>query len=204
LNGAAFVALTILSPQQALRRLDELSAVLVDNGVAYYEAVETIFRGWCLAAIGDYDGATSLLTTGMAAYRATGSQLYLSGFLRMSAEAHCWAGRNEIAMDMIQESMAIMEATSQRWDQAEILRVRAMLLRERGEHIAAERDLRQACAVARAQSARLWELRASCDLAELLSARGSMGTARAVLIPVIESFAEQPEVSDLRRARALF
>ena len=45
LNGAAFVALTIVSPQAALQRLDELRALLVDNGIAYYDAVETIFRG---------------------------------------------------------------------------------------------------------------------------------------------------------------
>ena len=60
LNGAAFVALTIVSPQAALARLDEQRALLADNGIAYYEAVETIFRGWCLASDGptrERDGA---------------------------------------------------------------------------------------------------------------------------------------------------
>ncbi len=203
LNGAAFVALTIDSPQAALRRLDELSAVLADNGIAYYDAVETIFRGWCLAATGEFDRAMSLLTTGMSAYRATGSLLYLSGFLRMSAEAHSWAGRDGEAMDLIKESLSIVESTDQRWDEAEIRRVHGTLLRARGDGAAAEKAFHGARAVARKQGAKLWELRASCALAELLHAQGSPAKARDVLNLLIESFGAQADVPDLRRARTL-
>jgi tetratricopeptide (TPR) repeat protein len=203
LNGAAFVALTINTPDVALRKLDELASILSDNGIAYYEAVETIFRGWCFAAMGEFEKAMPLLSSGMDAYRETGSRLYLSGFLRMSAEAHCWAGRCDIAMDMIQESTAVMESTTQWWDQAEILRVQAMLMRSSGDRDAAEDNLRKACAVARKQGARLWELRASCDLTDLLLMRGEAPTGHTVLTSVLEKFAEQTDVPDLLRARTI-
>ena len=203
LNGAAFVALTIISPQTALQRLDELRAMLVDYGIAYYDAVETVFRGWCLAAMGQFAPALALLDSGMAAYRATGSRLYLSGFLRMSAEAHGWAGRANAAMDLIGESIAVMEATDQRWDEAEIHRVHGVLLRAAGDGDGARRALDHACAVARRQDARLWELRAACDLAELIRVRGSSAEADALLRPILDWFEPAGSFPDLTRARAL-
>jgi len=200
LNGAAFVALTIDSPEQGLCRLDELAAVLADSGIAYYDAVESIFRGYCQAAMGAFDAGLPLLARGMAAYRQTGSRLYLSGFLRMSAEAHCRAGRTREAADLIGESVAVMEATDQRWDEAEIHRVRGVLLRAAGDEGAAQDAFVHACGVARRQSARLWELRAACDLADLLLARGAPVEARALLAPVVGGFDASAQTPDLTRA----
>ena len=203
LNGAAFVALTIDSPEEALRRLDELSATIADYGIAYYEAVKTIFRGWCLAATDEFDDGMPLLHAGVSAYKATESKLYLSGFLRMSAEAHARAGEDGEAMRLIEESLSIMESTDQRWDEAEIHRVHGTLLRGRGEHHAAEKAFRKACVVARAQGAKLWELRASCALAELLAARGAPAEARAALGPAVAAFGDRVDAPDLTRARIL-
>jgi tetratricopeptide (TPR) repeat protein len=203
LNGAAFVALTIDTPGVALDRLDELAQVLADNGMVYYEAVERIFRGYCRAKLGEYDAAVPLLVSGLDAYRATSSVLYLSGFLRMSAEAHGWAGRHDTAMDLIREATAIMESTGQLWDKAEILRVHGRLLHAGGDRGAAEKLFREACAVARTQGARLWELRAACELADLLREGGSPGAARAALKRVVGTFEDGEAVIDLRRARAM-
>ena len=203
LNGAAFVALTVVSPQVALQRLDEFRTLLVDYGIAYYDAVETVFRGWCLAAMGQFAPALALLDIGMAAYRATGSRLYLSGFLRMSAEAHGWAGRANAAMDLITESIEVMEATDAALDEAEIHRVHGVLLRTAGDGDGARRALDQACTVARRQHAKLWELRAASDLAELIHARGSSKEASALLQPIVDWFGPDARFPDLTRAQAL-
>ncbi len=88
LCGRAFVTLTLGTPVEALRDIEELEAVLADNGIAYYEAVASILRGWCLAAQGRFESGLPLIACGLAAYRAAGTMLYVSGFLRMSAEAH--------------------------------------------------------------------------------------------------------------------
>jgi len=170
LNGAAFVALTIDTPQAGLERLDELAAILADNGIAYYEAVQPIFRGWCLAAQGRFGEALPLLESGLCAYRATHTVLYLPGFLRMSAEAHASAGRIPEALRAIEESMAIQQATGQGWDAAEIQRVHGVILRAGGDKAGAERALRRACAIAARQGARLWEQRAARSLSDLLVA----------------------------------
>ena len=201
LNGAAFVALTIDTPQQGLVRLDELAAVLADSGIAYYDAVESIFRGYCHAAAGAFDLALPLLARGMAAYRATGSLLYLSGFLRMSAEAHVSAGHVGQAQEMIGEALTIMEASNQRWDEAETHRVHGIVLRAADDEDSAERALRNALAVAQRQGAQLWALRAALSLADLLHARRDVAQAHAVLGPVVAGFDASADTPDLTRAR---
>jgi len=81
--------------------------------------------------------------------------------------------------------------------------VHGALLSGRGERDAAEKAFRKACALARAQGAKLWELRASRDLAELLSARGAPAEARAALESAVAAFDDRVDAPDLRRARTL-
>jgi hypothetical protein len=96
-----------------------------------------------------------------------------------------------------------MEATDQRWDEAEIHRVQGLLLRAAGGGDGARRALDHACAVARRQDAKLWELRAACDLAELIRVRGSSAEADALLRPILDWFEPAGSFPDLTRARAL-
>jgi class 3 adenylate cyclase/tetratricopeptide (TPR) repeat protein len=201
LNGAAFVALTIDTPEAALKRLDELQAVLADQGIAYYEAIETVFRGCVLAACGELERSRPLLIDGMRAYRATGSRLYLSGVLRMSAEALLCSGETAEAKRLMEESMAITESSGQRWDEAEAHRVHGRVLQALGDAPGAEAEFQRALSVARSQGARLWELRASLSLARLVT--DGAAAARVPLSSVLELFAGEPDVPDLHAARAL-
>jgi tetratricopeptide (TPR) repeat protein len=203
LTGAAFVALTIDTPQVGLQRLDELNDLLADNGIAYYEAVQTVFRGYCLAALDRFDEARPLLKSGLAAYRATESVFYLSGFLRMAAEAYGRAGNFDDAMPMIEEAISIMQATDQRWDEADIFRVQGTLLRAMGDAGAAEKAFRRARSVAVKQRARLWELRASTSLAEVLREQGSREEGAALLRTTLGLFDNSLDLPDLRRGRVL-
>lgn len=203
LNGASFLALTIDSPRDALARLDELMPLLEEHGIAYYGAVGVLFRGWCLAALGEHADAEALLRKGMAAYRATGSRLYLSGFLRMSAEAHGRIGRPTIALEQIHEAFQLMYATSQRWDEAEIHRVHGGLLLAAGDADGAAASYRRALAIARAQDAGLWELRAASDLAMFDAGRGERQRALALLHPVCGKFDSQSASADFAHARTL-
>jgi predicted ATPase len=203
LNGAAFVALTIESPHAGLRCLDELMPLLEEQGIAYYGAVGLLFRGWCLAALGEAAEAEARLREGMAAYRATGTTLYLSGFLRMSAEAHARIGRNSAALEQIHEAFQVMEATSQRWDEAEIHRVHGGLLLAAGDAEGAAASFRRAQAIARQQGAGLWELRATCDLARLRAEQGAWREAHDLVARVYAGFDGQADAPDVRGARSL-
>ena len=66
-----------------------------------------------------------------------------------------------------------------------------------------ETEFRRALEIARSQSARLFELRAACDLTRLRRAQGRLAEARDLLAPVYASFTEGFAFPDLVEARAL-
>ena len=56
----------------------------------------------------------------------------------------------------------------------------------------------QSLDLSRRQGARAWELRTATDFAALLAAQGQSESARALLRPVFEQFAEGFDTADLR------
>jgi predicted ATPase len=58
-------------------------------------------------------------------------------------------------------------------------------------------------AVAQAQGAKLWELRAATSLARLRAEQGQRATAHNWLAPVYDWFTEGFDTADLKDARAL-
>jgi predicted ATPase len=69
--------------------------------------------------------------------------------------------------------------------------------------VAAEASLHQAIAVARRQSAKLWELRASTSLARLWRDQGKRTEARDLLAPIYGWFTEGFDTPVLQDAKAL-
>ena len=67
----------------------------------------------------------------------------------------------------------------------------------------AETDFERALAVASAQQAKSWELRASMSLARLWRDQGKMSQARELLAPVYGWFSEGFDTRDLKEAKAL-
>ena len=69
--------------------------------------------------------------------------------------------------------------------------------------MAAEASLHQAIAVARRQSAKLWELRASTSLARLWRDQGKRTETRDLLAPIYGWFTEGFDTPVLQDAKAL-
>ncbi|MBV8450900.1 MAG: hypothetical protein JOZ29_01330 [Deltaproteobacteria bacterium] len=67
----------------------------------------------------------------------------------------------------------------------------------------AEASFREAIEVARKQSAKLHELRATNSLARLLAKRGKRDEARAMLAEIYGWFNEGFDTADLRKAKTL-
>jgi hypothetical protein len=63
--------------------------------------------------------------------------------------------------------------------------------------------LLQAIEIARTQGARMLELKALIDLAQLLKERGRLAEVRQRLALFVQSFAEGTDMPDIIRARAL-
>jgi predicted ATPase len=79
-----------------------------------------------------------------------------------------------------------------------------LLLRQEASNAQrAEVFLREAVEIARRQSAKSWELRATTSLARLLSNQGKRAEARAMLAGIYGWFTEGFDTADLKDAKAL-
>ncbi|MGH9642101.1 MAG: ATP-binding protein, partial [Terriglobales bacterium] len=202
LNGAAFVELTLGDYAAAVRHLDELDATLEDHGIAYYRPMSRMFRGWCLVAQGEPLVGLQHLARGLATYRAAGTEVYVPAFLRFLAEAYRAAGQPEKALTQLDEAARIMVASNAHGDEGEMLRVRGLCLLDLNDLLGAEKCLRAAIEVAHEKSAKLWELRAATDLANLLRSRGRSAEAHQMVLAVCGLFPADT-AADVAGARAL-
>jgi predicted ATPase len=101
--------------------------------------------------------------------------------------------------------MTAVETTKERWYEAEINRIQgeiALKLPELGS-AQAEAYFERALAVAQAQQAKSWELRAAMSMARFLYDQGMREKARAVLTPIYGSFTEGFDTHDLKQAKTL-
>src|SRR5262249_25634016 len=74
----------------------------------------------------------------------------------------------------IGEAMTAMEATKERWYEAEVYRMAGEITLKSPECVTkAEAYFQHALVIARAQQAKSWELRAALSMARLLSARAN-------------------------------
>jgi predicted ATPase len=121
----------------------------------------------------------------------------------LQAEALALTGELQRAQELIDESLEQLGQGEERADCAEVLRLKGWVLIQQGDFDAAEKSLRTAIEVARAQQARSWELRAATTLARLLADQGDGSSARALLSPIYGWFTEGFETKDLRAAKAL-
>ena len=174
-----------------------------EYGFPYWSSIATIHLGWALA-MGD-GGETGLerMGAGLAAYRRTGATLALPWFLGMLAEAQRSAGRCEAAAQTLDDALAMVERTSERFYGAELHRLRGLLLAEQGADEDAETHLTRALSIAHEQQARGWSLRAATSLAQLWVEQGRRIEAHDLLTPVYGWFTEGFGTADLKEAKAL-
>jgi predicted ATPase len=106
---------------------------------------------------------------------------------------------------VLAEAHALVEQHEERWWEAEIHRLRGvLLLRQSGTPQAeAEAWLQRALDVARRQEAKSLELRAAMSLSRLWQQQGKGAEARALLAPVYGWFTEGFDTADLQEATAL-
>ena len=81
--------------------------------------------------------------------------------------------------------------------------MRGYLLNATGDQAAAEQSYHQALAVARRQSAKLFELRTATSLARQWRDQGKRSEARDLLAAIYNWFTEGFDTPDLKQAKAL-
>jgi adenylate cyclase len=126
-----------------------------------------------------------------------------SGVLYSLAEAQATAGRPEDGLRTLDEALALVETTGERYYEAELNRLKGELLLMQDKVDEAEDSFHKAIDVARRQSARSWELRAAINLARLWHRQGKTGEAQQTLSKIYNWFTEGFDTRDLKEAKAL-
>jgi predicted ATPase len=146
-----------------------------------------------------------MLTSGIAAYRSTGSTNWVPLHLSYLAIADAGLDQFEEAWRCIAEALNAVETTKERWCEAEIHRIAGdiTLLSPEPDGAKAEVYFEHALSVAREQHAKSWELRAAMSMARLCRDQGKRQQAHDLLAPVYGWFTEGFETLDLKEAKAL-
>jgi predicted ATPase len=191
------------SAPAVLARAEELEALVAEQSFRGLPGAGLAYRGWCRAASGQTQEGIALLDQVLAAQRSNEQRLYVPWQLSLLADAYRRAGRTAAALARVEEALAAANAYQERWGEAEIHRLRGELLLDAEDHAAAEGCFRTAIDIARHQNAKLFELRASVSLAEMLRDQGKRTEARDLLAPVYHWFIEGFDTPDLSEAKAL-
>jgi predicted ATPase len=183
-----------------LRVADEQLALATEHGPEHFRMWALIKRGWSLAGLGRADDGIPLIAAGL---RGFGFVSYRPGALTLLADACRMAGQWQAALAHLAEARHLAEETEVRFFLAETLRLTGEVLLATGDAAAAEARYREAIAVAKSQSAKLWELGAAMSLARLWRDRGKRREAHALLAPVYSWFTEGFGTPVLQEAKTL-
>ncbi len=195
---------------------DALAAISAE-GAAFCERQRLGFFGpwlrimqvWAAAQNGDPIESVAAMRDALARYTATHTKLMRPYFRGLMGRLLLQAARPQDAAAEIETALQNIAETGEWWWQPEIRRLHAeCLLALSPDHTpdhtaAAEGELRQAIAEAGQSGARMLELRAATNLAQLLSVRGEGAAARTLLAPRVETFSEGFATPDFMAAREL-
>jgi predicted ATPase len=181
---------------------DELAALAEEKGTLFWKAFGIMNQGCVRALIGQPLDAVRMITSG---WQSTGATMWMPFFLSYLARAHAELGKFEDAWCSICEAMATIETSKERWCEAEVHRIAGeiTLLAPEPDAARAEAYFERALAIARAQRAKSWQLRAAMSMARLWRAQDKGDDARNLLAPIYGWFTEGFATLDLKEAKAL-
>jgi predicted ATPase len=184
---------------------NELVALADETRSLYWQARGTCLKGLLFALSDRPAEAVHTLTSGMAARLATGSTAFGPTYLSHLAAAHADLGRFDDAWRCVREAATAVETSKERWYEAEVNRIAGGIALKSPEPDAAKAEgyFERAFAVARAQQAKSWELRAAMSMARLWRDQGKRDEARDLLAPVYGWFTEGFDTRDLKEAKTL-
>ena len=184
--------------------LNELVALAEEKGAPFRKAEGVLRRGYILTLTGAAK-AVEIVTAGIDLWRSAGSTIFTPEQEFMLAIAHADSGQFDDAWCCIDKAITAMHATKERWCEAEAYRVAGEIALKSPQRDEAKAlvHFEHSLAIARAQQAKSWELRAAMSLAQLLSDQGKRQAARDLLAPIYDWFTEGFDTSDLRKAKAL-
>jgi len=201
---AGYLHLFRREPDAAVEHSRMLTLLASEHGLSHYAPFAEILAGWTLVQQGEpRERGIESIKKGIAAWRSLDSALALPWFLGELAEALRSIGRCDKALDVLCDALRQTERSGEDQVAPELHRIVGMIALTQGRCVEAEESFRQAIEIARTQSARMWELRATMSLARLLAKQGRRDEASVMLAEIYGWFTEGFDTADLKDAKAL-
>ena len=184
---------------------DAVMALAEAHGLALRLEQGRMLRGWALAMRGDVATGVAHIRQGLAASHGVGPEILRPHWLALLAEAYGQAGQPEAGLTVLAEALTRVAATEAHWWEAEVLRLKGALLRQRPRPEVPQADAcwGQALEVAHRQQAKALELRVALSLSRVWPGQGTREDARQLLAGVYHWFTEGFDTADLQEAKAL-
>ncbi len=188
----------------AQKYAEESMALSEERGLVSFSAFATTVSGAALIIQGRYEEGIAGMRRGIAALCATGTTPmgWLFGLLAFGLGG---VGRPQEALDVVEDGLASVAKTGEQLSSPSLHHVKGELLQAQNPSDGGQAELcfRTAIEIARRQSARLTELRATTSLARLLAKQGRRDEARTMLTEIYNWFTEGFDTADLKDAKAL-
>jgi adenylate cyclase len=184
---------------------ERLIALSVEHGFSHWLAQATIERAWAMAEQGHNEEGIAQIREGLAGFRAAGAEALRPHALCLLADACKETDRLDDGLSALAESLTAADEHEIRQYEAETHRVKGELLLKQN-HLngaAAQSCFQRAIEIARKQSAKSFELRATTSLARLLAKQGRRDEARTSLTDIYNWFTEGFDTADLIDAKVL-
>jgi len=202
---AAFIAQFRRDVPAVYEQAEAAVTLATAQGFPLWAAMGTSLSGWALAMQGQGEEGMAQVRQGITSYRATRAALAVPYFCTVLAEVCDHLGHTEDGLQALAEAHTLVEQHDERYWEAEVCRLRGVLLLRQPmpQEAEAEAWLQRALDVARRQEAKSLELRAAMSLSRLWQQQGKCTEARELLAPIYGWFTEGFDTADLQEAKAL-
>jgi class 3 adenylate cyclase/tetratricopeptide (TPR) repeat protein len=189
--------------RKMMERAEEILALATDHDMRFWMLLGKAWRGSALAAVGQVKEGIAELQRAREAVAAYPLALLIA--LARLAEACLLGRRPEEGLEVVADGLVLAHKSEAGLFQPELYLTKGeLLLLQNGSNAAGAEDcFRQAILIARGQTAKFWELRATTSLARLLMRQGKRDEASAILAEIYGWFTEGFDTADLEDAKTL-
>lgn len=186
------------------RLLDELKGLAAEHGLGYMGSVARVLEAQELIAHDQCVAGLEQIGRAFSEFQAQEAGVGLPWAMSISATAYARLGKAKEGLGTLAAAFAAADRNGEHHWEAELWRLKGelALLPPAQDEAEAETCFGRAADLARRQSARSLELRATLSLARLLARQGKTERARGLLAESCSGFAEGAGTTDLRDARS--
>jgi predicted ATPase len=195
--------LMLRDAERASALLDETLTYSETNSIKVWHVWSRAWQVPLRSLNGRFEEAVATIDELRPVLESTGTLLYQPLILSGELQALLTLGRLAECEERLRQLYAWIEKSGEAWNLSDIHRLEGGLRLAQNDPAAAEHCYRVAIDVASQQGTKLYELRASHDLAQLLAEQGERQKAHDLLFPVYDGFTEGFGAADLTEAKRL-